>query len=246
MAIAPSQFRNRIPPLGFARPPFIHHPHRRFFRHPGTLIISVPGFVSTGVATSSFSAHGWTEQRLVELPSSDSYVRLPGQVAPFDPAPREVVERMLALAAVNKDDVVYDLGSGDGRVLITAVKKYGVKAVGFEIDPGLVKLAHENVRREGLEKLVEIRQQDFMTADLSAATVVTVYLSYDGNLALRPKLMRELKPGTRVVSYAFDMGDWQPKVMESYRDAAGDTHLLYLWQISDPHSYSKSSNRVQE
>ena len=85
-----------------------------------------------------------------------------------------------------------------------------------------------------------------MTADLSPATVVTLYLSYDGNLAVRPKLTRELKPGARVVSYAFDMGDWQPKVVESYRDAAGDTHLLYLWQISDPQSYSRNSSQVAE
>ena len=91
---------------------------------------------------------------------------------------------MLAIAAVKKGDVVYDLGSGDGRVVIAAAKKYGVKAVGFEIDPGLVKLAQENVRQQGVEKLVEIRQQDFMTADLSKATVVTLYLSYDGNAAL--------------------------------------------------------------
>jgi tRNA A58 N-methylase Trm61 len=153
---------------------------------------------------------------------------------------------MLAVAAVKQSDVIYDLGSGDGRVLIAAAKKYGAKAVGFEIDPGLVKLARENVRREDLEKLVEIRQQDFMTADLSPATVVTLYLSYDGNLAVRPKLTRELKPGARVVSYAFDMGDWQPKVVESYRDAAGDTHLLYLWQISDPQSYSRNASQVAE
>lgn len=138
------------------------------------------------------------------------------------------------LAGVKKGDVVYDLGSGDGRIVITAAKTFGAKAVGFEIDPGLVKLARENARREKLERLVEIRQQDFMTANLSAATVVTLYLSYDGNLALRPKLMRELKPGARVVSYTFDMGDWQPKIVETYRDATGDTHMLYLWEISKP------------
>jgi SAM-dependent methyltransferase len=166
------------------------------------------------------------------------------QWAPFDPTPQEVVEKMLGLAGVKKNDVVYDLGSGDGRVVITAAKKYGAKAVGFEIDPGLVKLARENVQREKLEKLVEIRQQDFMTADLSNATVVSLYLSYEGNLALRPKLTRELKPGARVVSYAYDMGDWQPKVMETYRDAAGETHLLYLWQISEPPLYSENSVQI--
>ena len=177
-------------------------------------------------------------------PPADAGVRLPAQLAPFDPSPQEVVERMLTIAAVKKGDVVYDLGSGDGRVVIAAAKKYGVKAVGFEIDPGLVKLARENVRQQGVEKLVEIRQQDFMTADLSKATVVTLYLSYDGNLVLQPKLMHELRPGARVVSYTFDMPGWEPKVMESYRDAAGVTHLLYLWQISDPPLYSENSVEI--
>jgi ribosomal protein L11 methylase PrmA len=144
---------------------------------------------------------------------------------------------MLALAGVRKGDVVYDLGSGDGRMVIAAAKKYGVKAVGFEIDPGLVKLARENVRKQGVEKLVEIRQQNFMTADLSPATVVTLYLSYDGNLALRPRLMNQLKPGARVVSNTFDMGDWQAKIVESYRAATGDMHLLYYWEIAAPELY---------
>jgi len=149
---------------------------------------------------------------------------------------------MLALAGVKKGDVVYDLGSGDGRVMIAAAKSYGVKAVGFEVDPGLVKLARENVREQGVEKLVEIRQQDFLSADLSAATVVTLYLSYDGNLALRPKLMRELRPGARVVSYIFDMGDWPAKIVEAYRDAGGETHMLYLWHIEDPMIYGETTD----
>jgi tRNA A58 N-methylase Trm61 len=148
---------------------------------------------------------------------------------------------MLALAGVKQGDVVYDLGSGDGRVVIAAAKQYGVKAVGFEIDSGLVKLARENVRKEGVESLVEIREQDFTTADLSSATVVTLYLSQDGNLSVRPALMNQLQPGARVVSYTFDMGDWQPKIMETYRDAAGDTHLLYLWQIGEPMAFSDNS-----
>ena len=151
----------------------------------------------------------------------------------------------MALAAVKRGDILYDLGSGDGRILIAAAKIYGVKAVGFEMDPGLVKLARENVRKEGIEELVEIRQQDFMTADLSAASIVTLYLSTDGNLAVKPKLMRELKPGARVVSYTFDMGDWAPKIAETYRDAAGDAHLLYFWQISEPIASSDNSSPIR-
>jgi protein-L-isoaspartate O-methyltransferase len=171
---------------------------------------------------------------------AQSRVRNAGQLAPYDPMPAEVVERMLMLAAVTKDDVVYDLGAGDGRVVIAAAKKYGVKAVGFEIDPGLVKLARENVRKQGLEKRVEIRQQDFTGADLSRATVVTLYLSYDGNQVLRPQLVKQLKPGSRVVSYTFDMGDWPAKITESYRDGGGDLHMLYLWQITAPAVYGEN------
>jgi precorrin-6B methylase 2 len=205
------------------------------------LIIEVPGFIDTYITATPFvPIGGWAEQRGVENFAADSGVRAPGQLAPFDPTPQEVVERMLALAAVKKSDVLYDLGAGDGRVVVTAAKKYGARAVGFEIDPGLVKLARENARKQGVEKLVEIRQQDFMSADLSRATVVTLYLSYDGNLALRPKLMRELKPAARVVSYTFDMAEWQPKIAESYRDAAGDTHMLYLWQMSEPLALSNN------
>ena len=122
------------------------------------------------------------------------------------------MERLLVLASVKKGDTVYDLGSGDGRVVIAAAKKFGVKAVGFEIDPHLVKLARENVRKQGVQKLVEIRQQDFASANLSPASVVTLYLSSDGNPAVRPALMHQLKPGARIVSYGFDMGDWAPKI----------------------------------
>jgi tRNA A58 N-methylase Trm61 len=198
------------------------------------VIIDVPRFYDATVITQYIPGSRWVEPAFAESSPADARGRSPGQLAPFDPTPEEVVERMLALAAVKKTDVVYDLGSGDGRVVIAAAQKYGAQAVGFEIDPGLVKLARENVRKHGLQNRVEIRQQDFMNADLSAATVVTLYLSQDGNLAVKPRLLRQLKPGARVVSYAFDMGDWTPKITESYRDAAGGTHLLYYWEISEP------------
>jgi len=210
------------------------------------LIIEVPHVVTTSVITRLVPSGGWVEPRMLEAPPAGSPLRSPGQLAPFDPTPPEVVERMLALAGLRQGDVLYDLGAGDGRIVIAAAKKYGVKAVGIEIDPGLVKLARENVRKEKLEKLVEIRQQDFLTADLSPVTVVTLYLSYEGNLAVRPQLMRQLKPGARVVSYAFDMGDWQPKIAETYRDAAGDAHMLYLWQIGEPLAFSNLNRATPE
>ena len=232
------------PRIPFVAPRF----HRgRFFPHGhGLVIIGVPQFAGTTVITEVAPGVLRAERRYLQDSPGDVRTRAPGQLAPFDPTPHEVVERMLALAEVRKDDVIYDLGSGDGRVLIAAAKKYGARGVGFEIDAGLVKLARENARREGVEKLVEIRQQDFLSADLSPATVVTLYLSYDGNLAVREQLQRQLKPGARVVSYMFDMGDWPPKIAESYRDAAGETHALYLWEIAAPALAGRKSEQMLE
>jgi len=155
------------------------------------------------------------------------------KIVPFVPTPQEVVERMLELAQVKKGDVVYDLGSGDGRIVITAAKKYGVRAVGFEIDPDLIKQSGDNIRKEGVAHLAEIRQQDIRTVDLSAATVVTMYLLPEVNLMLRPNLWRQLKPGSRAVSHDFDMGDWKPMKTEHVKDRSGWDHTLYLWIISE-------------
>ena len=214
----------------------VWHPHAGtvWRGHPGVVILDVPyaseGTVITQVAPGVIQQ----ERRPEEVPARESGTRTTGQLAPFDPTPHEVVERMLALANVRSGETLYDLGAGDGRVVIAAAKKYRIKAVGYEIDPGLAKLARENVHKHGLEKLVEIRQRDFLSADLSSASVVTLYLSYDGNLALRSKLMRELKPGARVVSYTFDMAEWQPKIAEQYRDGGGNLHMIYLWQAGEP------------
>jgi precorrin-6B methylase 2 len=203
-------------------------------RYRSVVIIDAPYVSERTVVTQIAPGVVQAERRPADSPPSDARTRASGQLAPFDPTPQEVVERMLKLVALRNGDVLYDLGAGDGRIVIAAAKKYRVKAVGFEIDAGLVKLARENVRKQGVENLVEIRQQDFLSADLAPASVVTLYLSYDGNLALRPKLLGELKAGARVVSYTFDMGEWQPKITEHYRDAGGDTHMIYYWQMGEP------------
>ena len=155
-----------------------------------------------------------------------------GKLAPFVPTPTPVVERMLEMAAVTKDDIVYDLGSGDGRILITAAKKYGARGVGFEIDPELIREARENARVAGVEHLVEFRQQDLLTATFFDATVVTIYLGPSSNLRLRPALRQQLRPGARVVSHDYDMGNWEPDRTEE-ASIGGNTHMIYLWRISD-------------
>lgn len=238
-----SQDRRRFPAFSSqteTHHPHVHRHHHHFPKHRGILIIEVPTVVGTVVESGGIGGTGVTNYNPLPYPGGVPERSSSEQLAPFDPTPREVVERMLELAGVTKSDTVYDLGAGDGRIVIAAAKQYGAKAVGFEIDPGLAKLARENVRNAGVDRLVEIREEDFMTADLSPASVVTLYLSFDGNLRVRPLLMRQLQPGARVVSYQFDMGDWQPKIAESYRDSVGDVHLLYYWQISGPLVFSDS------
>ena len=130
---------------------------------------------------------------------------------PYVRTPRAVVAKMLEIAKVTKDDVVYDLGSGDGRIVIMAAQRFGARGVGVEINPELVWEAQDNAKQAGVADQVQFLLQDLFETDLQAATVVTLYLTQDVNLQLRPKLWRELHPGTRVVSHDFSMGDWQPE-----------------------------------
>ena len=132
--------------------------------------------------------------------------------------------------------MVYDLGAGDGRIVITAAKKYGARGVGIEIDPKLVALARENARRQGVDHLVEIRQEDVLDTNISAATVVTLYLNASLNLALKPKLWSQLKPGARVVSHYFPIMGWKPDETRVVRDPSGDSVNLYLWRITEEQS----------
>ena len=154
-----------------------------------------------------------------------------GKIVPYVPTPQAVVDRMLELAQVKKGDVVYDLGSGDGRIVVTAAKKYGVKAIGFEIDPQRIKESHENIKKAGVENLVEIRQQDIRTVDLSQASVLTMYLLPEVNLMIRPNIWKQMKAGSRIVSHDFDMGDWKPLKTEQIKDDSSWDHTLYLWHV---------------
>lgn len=151
-------------------------------------------------------------------------------LAPYVPTPQDVVERMLELAGVGPGDVVYDLGCGDGRLVITAARKYGARGVGVDIEPERISESQANAKAAGVESLVTFRLQDAMTVDVSEATVVTLYLLSSSNLKLRPMLTRQLRPGSRVVSHAFSMGDWKPEKVETFTDANGSTRTLFLWR----------------
>ncbi len=146
--------------------------------------------------------------------------------APYVETPHEVVEEMLKLAQVGRDDVVYDLGCGDGRIVIAAARKYGARGVGVDLSAERVRVAKESAARHGVAGRVEFREADIFDTDISKATVVMLYLLPDVNLKLRPKLLAELKPAARVVSHSFHMGDWKP-------DREVDVHgtKLYYWEI---------------
>lgn len=147
---------------------------------------------------------------------------------PFVATPREAVDSMLSMADVAEDDVVYDLGSGDGRIPIMAARKYGARGVGIEIKPDLVDIARQNAKDAGVADRVRFRQGDFFEEEISEATVVTLYLLPSVNLKLRTRLLRDLEPGTRVVSYDFHMEEWTPEATREYGD-----RLLYLWRIPE-------------
>lgn len=144
----------------------------------------------------------------------------------YEPSPMRVVHAMLELAEVGPGDVVYDLGSGDGRIPIAAARRHGARGVGIDIDPRRIAEANANAEEAGVTDRVSFRNEDLFEADFSDATVVTLFLYPDVNLKLRPKLLAELRPGTRVVSYWHDMGDWKPE-----RTVPTERANIYLWTI---------------
>jgi precorrin-6B methylase 2 len=153
-------------------------------------------------------------------------------LAPFHATPADVVDRMLALATVTREDVVMDLGCGDGRIPIRAAQKYGARGIGVDIDPRLIEQSKANAKKAGVENLVEFRVEDALATDVSKATVVTLYLLGSSNAKLRPILTSKLKPGARIVSHAFSMGiDWPADQVDHFTSASGDEVTLYLWKI---------------
>jgi SAM-dependent methyltransferase len=154
-----------------------------------------------------------------------------GYDVPYVPTPPEVVEGMLILAGLKPGDVLYDLGCGDGRIVITAAKKYGVRATGIDIDPVRITESNKNAAEAGVADKVRFIQQDLFQADFKDATVVTMYLLTSVNLRLRPKLLAELKPGTRLVSHSFEMGEWMPDKTVVVTTNFGDERDIHFWLV---------------
>jgi SAM-dependent methyltransferase len=155
---------------------------------------------------------------------------------PYVPSTERAVQEMLKLADIKKTDVVYDLGCGDGRIVIAAAKTYGARGVGIDINPERIKEAKANAKAAGVEHLVRFEENDLFEADFKEATVVTLFLLPTINLKLRPKLQQQLKPGTRVISNTFDMGDWKAEKEQSIGDGgdedySGLSNRFYLWTI---------------
>lgn len=163
---------------------------------------------------------GYAQQRAEDRPSLDVH---------YVPTPQSVVDKMLEMADVKEGDYLIDLGSGDGRIPITAAKKFGTHGMGVDLDPARIQDANENAKREGVTDKVEFKQQDLFETDISNASVLTMYLLSSINMKLRPRILAEAKPGTRVVSHSFDMGDWEPDRQEKV-----DGKTVYLWIVPEP------------
>jgi protein-L-isoaspartate O-methyltransferase len=154
----------------------------------------------------------------------------PTRLAPSAASPPDVVDRMLTLAKVGPGDTVYDLGCGDGRIVIAAALKFGARGVGVDIDPKLIEQANTAARVAGVTDRVRFSLEDALTTDVSPATVVTLYLLAASNGMLRPRLTAQLRPGARIVAHNYPIGDWEPDVVDTFIDAAGATRTLFLWK----------------
>lgn len=192
--------------------------------------------VSLVLASVSLRAIGEDKEKAEQKPA-----RRPDVI--FVPTPQDVVEKMLELAGVTKDDVVYDLGCGDGRIVVTAAKKYGCKAIGIDIDPQRVKESLERVKKYKVEDLVTIKEADIFKEDLTPASVVTLYLLPSLNVKLIPQLQK-LKPGSRIVSHSFDMEGVKPEKVVEYEAKDGITHTIYLWRA--PIQLEKEKQKEQK
>ena len=188
---------------------------------PSTRSVIVAATVAVAAAFAPMVSHSQTKE-------FEPVVGQEGKDVIWVPTPQSLVERMLEMAKTTSKDYVIDLGSGDGRTVITAAKKYGVQALGIEYNPDMVALSRRNAEKEGVADRAQFIQGDIFKTDFSKATVLTLYLLPSVNMKLRPKLLSELKPGTRVVSHNYDMGDWKPD-----QTVELEGHTVYLWTVKE-------------
>jgi predicted O-methyltransferase YrrM len=206
------------------------------------------GFLILGASWSSIPLTGCAQQTASDVqaqspnaassPSpaaspSPTTTTAPSPDVVYVPTPEAVVTTMMQLANVKPGDIVYDLGSGDGRIVITAIQKYGAKkGIGIEIDPERIKEAQANAANAGVSDRVTFQQQDLFKTDFREATVVALYLLPELNVKLRPQLFKQLKPGTRIVSHDFDMGDWKPEKTVKVKGPSRE-HTVFFWRIPE-------------
>ncbi len=200
-------------------------PHRGIRNHVRVYFAGATG-LALGLVLL-FAGEGLCAQN--ELAALPQFGSNPNKIVPYVPTPPEVVDKMLALAKVGQDDTVYDLGSGDGRIVIMAADKFGAHAVGVELDPDLYKQSEQRIKDLGLGKRAEILHEDFFNVNLRHATVVTLYLLTSVNERLKPLLEKQLRSGARVVSHDFQMPGWQAEKTEEVVDKNGLSHKLYLY-----------------
>ena len=193
-------------------------------KHAIGLLVASVSIASVGI-TGCFPSSQSNAQVSQTPTTTQTPLREPDVI--YVPTPQEVVDEMLALAKVTKNDVIYDLGSGDGRIPVTAAQRFGTRGFGIDINPERIKEANANAQKAGVTNRVKFLNQDLFTTDISQATVVTLYLLPQLNVKLRPQLFKQLKPGTRIVSHDFDMGEWKPE--RTVQTNEGST--IYLWTI---------------
>ena len=193
--------------------------------------MTATSMMQRAVAVAGLAALFCATSAIAQTAATKSEPRRPDVI--FVPTPEDVVEEMLKVANVSGKDVLYDLGSGDGRIPITAAKKFGTRGIGVDIDPERIKEANENLKNSGVGDKVKFIQGDLFEMDLSPATVITLYLLPALNLKLRPKILK-LKPGTRIVSHDFDMGDWKPE-----KTIKVGTRNVYFWTVPDAATAAK-------
>jgi predicted O-methyltransferase YrrM len=196
-------------------------------RRPIALLLCGIGLISAGCSQTPVA----NESTQISTPAGTTPsqpLRQPDVV--YVPTPPAVVDRMLSIAKVNRNDVLYDLGSGDGRIPITAAQKFGIRATGIDINPQRIKEANTNARQAGVTDRVRFLNQDLFQSKFGDATVVTLYLLPELNVKLRPQLLSQLKPGTRIVSHDFRMGEWQPQQTAQVQ-VNGRTHNIYFWTV---------------